>query len=80
MCRTRAQAGDTSQTSAAIARKESWQPTSKRYIGLMPRVNRPASDSVLAGRARRWAMAAEQNVVVMTVERTTEGASPTSKA
>ena len=62
MCRIKAHAGDTSQTSAPIARKESWQPTSNRYIGLIARVNRAASDSVLAGRASRWAMAAEQNV------------------
>ena len=55
VCRMRAHAGDTSQTSAAIARNESWQPTSNRYIGLIARVNRAGERQRVGRPARRSA-------------------------
>ena len=76
-----AHAGGTSQTSAPIARNESWQPTSKRIqrIDRQRRQARPGTACWRAGPSRS-AIAARQNVAVMTVERTTEGAGPTSRA
>ncbi len=63
-----------------MARNESWQPTSNKKAGLTASVPIPAKARVLAGRFIRSAIAARQNVVVMTVERTTEGANPTRNA
>ena len=77
---TRAHAGGTSQIERADRQERELAADVEQVHGLTARVPSAASARVLAGRSSRRAIAARQNVAVMTVDRTTDGAGPTSTA